>query len=221
MRAPLTVILRDHQKALRLSDAQLRLPNGTLGDCVPRFVEATLAAFSSHSLLAASQALLAGAIGSFGLVLTHSLDASSQAVIAARGQPMSFAVYPQIGAIVFGSEAQAVKAGLDLEASLPSLGGADAEGGDAPVRVDLDDLTGETILLTWHKPVGTPSSLHGVPAPTGPPHHPAPSPSHPTHPHSTPRLPPPSRPPPRLSRHSLHRCVAQAGPPPRFARGGA
>ena len=37
----------------------------------------------------------------------------SELVLAARGQTMSFAVYPRLGAIIFGSDASATKV-LDL-----------------------------------------------------------------------------------------------------------
>ena len=112
----------------------------------------TLMSCCAHvAVLLFIQALLAGAVGSFGLVLTHSLDIDQQLVIAARGQPMSFAVYPRLGAIVFSSEAQATRAAIDLETALPSLG--DEKGDDKPMRIDLDDLAGEVVLLAWDLPL--------------------------------------------------------------------
>ena len=69
-------------------------------------------------MLQTAQTILTGAIGSFGLVITHSIDADGELVIAARGQTMSFAVYPRIGAVVFGSDASATKVGMPLKLSL-------------------------------------------------------------------------------------------------------
>ena len=56
------------------------------------------------NLLAAARLLLARARGSFGLVLTHSLDAHNEMVVAARGQTMSIAAYPQLGLVLFAAE---------------------------------------------------------------------------------------------------------------------
>jgi hypothetical protein len=44
--------------------------------------------------------LLGRAAGSFGLTLSHSLDAGGEVAICARGQPMSVAFYPSLGAVV-------------------------------------------------------------------------------------------------------------------------
>ena len=68
-------------------------------------------------MLAAARQLLANSIGSFGLVLSTSVDAKDELVIASRGQTMSIAFYPQLGAFLFGSEAAATKA----RSGVPSL----------------------------------------------------------------------------------------------------
>ena len=53
-------------------------------------------------------------MGSFGLVLSHSLDASNELVVAARGQTMSIAFHPDHGTVLFGSTRDAAK--LDMYA---------------------------------------------------------------------------------------------------------
>jgi hypothetical protein len=136
LRSPMVSIVASHIKsgALPLSASALGLPPEDEPILVGALVDATLRAFTSHDMLSAVRLLLAGAVGSFGLVLTHSLESDSQLVIAARGQSMSFAVYPALGAVVFGSETQATHVGLDLEARtlLPK---ATSDGGaDHPVR---------------------------------------------------------------------------------------
>ena len=75
-------------------------------------VRHAVAAFFHQDLLGAARQLLSGAIGSFGLVLSTSIDAQRQLVLASRGQTMSVAFYPRLGAVLFGSEAAATKAGL-------------------------------------------------------------------------------------------------------------
>ena len=53
-------------------------------------------------------------MGSFGLLLSHSLDASGELIVASRGQTMSIAFYPESGLVMFGSESAATKAGMTL-----------------------------------------------------------------------------------------------------------
>ena len=74
--------------------------------------------------------LMRHAKGSFGLVISHSLDATSGLVVAARGQTMSIAVYPQLGMVLFGSEAAATKAAMGMSAEARR---ADAAELDSPV----------------------------------------------------------------------------------------
>lgn len=120
-----------------------------------QFVAATINAFFDNDLFQTTKYFLENARGSFGLMFTSSLDASSQICIAARGQTMSVALYPRKGVICYGSEQAAVKAGLSVK----------TPGGDAEylwstiegkgkykhesVRIDLDDLGGEICLIDW------------------------------------------------------------------------
>jgi len=107
-------------------------------------------AFMHADLLRAALELMNGARGSFGLVLSHSLDAEEEMVVAARGQTMSLAVYPQSGLVAFGSEAAATKVGMGAQHG----GAAEATTSEAAAaagsfRFDLDDCTGEVVLLRW------------------------------------------------------------------------
>ena len=77
------------------------------------FVESTVQAFTSLDLLHATRQLLHNAKGSFGLVTSHSLDCQEAVVIAARGQTMSIACYPQQGLCLWGSEVGATKVAMD------------------------------------------------------------------------------------------------------------
>ena len=75
-------------------------------------IEVSVDAFIGNDLYCATRQLLGGAKGSFGLVTSHSLDATDELVVAARGQTMSVACYPQMGVVLFGSEAAATKVGM-------------------------------------------------------------------------------------------------------------
>lgn len=97
-----------------------------------RLVESAVRGFFDQDLLAASRQLIGNATGSFGLVLSTSVDAKRELVLAARGQTMSIAFYPQLGCALFGSEAAATKAGLGVD-------------GD---EIDEDDL-GEGTSKGW------------------------------------------------------------------------
>ena len=79
-------------------------------------VRHALAAFAANDLEAAAMQLMRHAKGSFGLVISHSLDATSGLVVASRGQTMSIAVYPQLGMVLFESEAAATKAAMGMSA---------------------------------------------------------------------------------------------------------
>jgi len=96
-------------------------------------------AFFHQDLLKAGFDLMKGSMGSFGLVLSHSLDADKEAVFAARGQTMSVAFYPSAGFVMFGSESAATKVGLGLS----------EEESAGSFRFDLDDVVGEVLLLRW------------------------------------------------------------------------
>lgn len=111
-----------------------------------------------QDLLAAARQLLAGAKGSFGLVLSHSLDAgdAGEVVMAARGQTMSVAVYPHLGSVLFGSEASATKAAMNMPSHSLGMQGWDEEGPivcEDAFRFDLDAVNGEVLLLKWGQPV--------------------------------------------------------------------
>ena len=90
-------------------------PPALIGDHVEawRCLAATAAkAFCSMDLLRATRHLLANAKGSFGLVTSHSLESDEAVVVAARGQTMSIACYPQQGLVLFGSEVAATKVAM-------------------------------------------------------------------------------------------------------------
>ena len=48
--------------------------------------------------------LIAAASGSFGLIVSHSLDVHRELVVVSRAQAMSVAFYPPLGMVLFGSE---------------------------------------------------------------------------------------------------------------------
>ena len=141
-------------------------------DVVTRFVSVALDAFFKQDLLTAARQLLAGSIGSFGLVLSTSVDAKRELVVAARGQTMSIAFYPMLGMILWGSEAAATKAGIgaagadkkkEAATDAPKAVGAKSpsrwgkvrhvfkqdEALQEGFRFDLDDVNGEVALLRW------------------------------------------------------------------------
>ncbi|CAE7390981.1 unnamed protein product, partial [Symbiodinium pilosum] len=109
-------ILNDERELLRASCVQavvgckLQIPLEESD--VQKMVNSSVDAFFDNDLLFATQLFMRNAKGSFGLCITSSLDASRQMVIAARGQTMSVAFYPETGLVLYGSEAAAVKAGM-------------------------------------------------------------------------------------------------------------
>ena len=127
------------------------------GDIEP-LVDEAISAFFSNGLLIAGRKILESAKGSFGLVLSHSLDAN-ELLVAARGQSMSVAFYPELEMVLFGSEAAATKAALRAAQEAAAAGGEAT--GDAPppptaegmpsgcYRLDLNDLYGEVVRLQW------------------------------------------------------------------------
>jgi hypothetical protein len=80
-----------------------------------------------------------------------SLESHRQLCLASRGQTISVAFYPKTGAICYGSEQAAVKAGTvvdldELDMENPFVNDKD----DMEVqRLDLDDLNGEICLIDW------------------------------------------------------------------------
>ncbi|CAK9023147.1 unnamed protein product [Durusdinium trenchii] len=75
---------------------------------------AAIDAFFDNDLLHATSLFMKKAKGSFGLCVTCSLDADRQMIIAARGQTMSMAFYPQSGMVLYGSEQAAMKAAVGV-----------------------------------------------------------------------------------------------------------
>jgi len=159
------------------------LPRGVVRNrALDALASVAVDAFFDNGLLAAARQLLAGARGSFGLVLSHSLDCESELVVAARGQTMSVAFYPAAGLVLFGSESAATKAAMGMKKASQVLGGgggggprrsrvqmasprvtpqerpadvhaaAAAEEEQQSLRLDLDDVNGEVVLLRWGAP---------------------------------------------------------------------
>jgi hypothetical protein len=114
-----------------------------VGAPIREFVRFTVHAFFDNDSLFTTKYFLTHAKGSFGLVITCSLDAHRQLCVAARGQTMSVAFYPKKGLICYGSEQAAVKAGLSVETPngdiLASVHGGEYGDDNAAVRLDLDD----------------------------------------------------------------------------------
>lgn len=124
-----------------------------VGTTMEQLMQKTVKAFFHNDLFESTRIFMKRATGSFGLMVTCSLDAEQEVCIAARGQPMSIAFYPKKGVIAFGSEQAAVKAGLSF--SSPA-GDSEPEPGAEMVdkesyRLDLNDLNGEVVLLNWGK----------------------------------------------------------------------
>ena len=124
-------------------------------------VAKTIDAFFDNDLMETTKIFLAGAVGSFGVVFTSSMDARRQICIAARGQPMSIAFYPDKGVICYGSELAAVKAGMTFDC--PGGNNKSKYGSvssskflmdmtQETCRFDLDDLGGEVALIDFSKP---------------------------------------------------------------------
>jgi hypothetical protein len=135
------------------------------GDSLFSFAFKVVNAFFDGDLFLAMKTFLQHAKGSFGLCFTSSLDAKHQVCLAARGQTMSVAFYPSKGLICYGSEQAAVKAGMSIDfpgKTADVLGRSRGEIDNEALRLDLDDLGGEIILLHWSKsktahPVSMPS----------------------------------------------------------------
>ena len=162
------MLKKAHGKDVPLSIARLSASG------IEQLVRASVAAFFDQDLLAAARQLLKNAVGSFGLVLSTSIDSKRELVVASRGQTMSIAFYPKLGAFLFASEAAATKAGLGATDGNSTDGPRAAkspkvapltpdkkkwssarklvltrEGLDDGFRLDLDDVNGEVVLLRW------------------------------------------------------------------------
>lgn len=75
------------------------------------FCMATVNAFFDNDLFQATKEFLKNAKGSFGLSTSSTLDSKHQICLAARGQTISIAFYPEKKLVCFGSEQAATKAG--------------------------------------------------------------------------------------------------------------
>jgi hypothetical protein len=120
------------------------------GGSLASFVRSASDAFFDNDSFFVTRTFLSNAKGSFGLMVTNSLDAARQLCVAARGQTISVAFYPKKGLICYGSEQAAVKAGLGV--AMPggeSFESAERDDERDAVRVDLDDLNGEVCLMDW------------------------------------------------------------------------
>ncbi|KAK3270697.1 hypothetical protein CYMTET_20918 [Cymbomonas tetramitiformis] len=127
-----------------------------------RFIECAVDAFFDNDLLHATRFFLQQAKGSFGLVVSCSLEADKEVIVAAQGQTMSVAFYPHAGLVLFGSELAATKAALLLEShhgrrssrrsgrriSMGDVSGAGYSSG--AYRVDLDAFAGELVRVSWN-----------------------------------------------------------------------
>lgn len=153
-------------------------------------VNGTIDAFFDNDLFRATKTFMRNAKGSFGLMVSSSLDAHRQVCLAARGQPMSIAFYPKKGIICYGSEQAAVKVGLDMETpggdihmfqnikteSMFKLRPSGSTEGSnmrivpkknqdfsrATSRFDLDDLGGEIVLVDWGRGVETSRTMQDM-----------------------------------------------------------
>lgn len=120
---------------------------------VYQFAKATVDAFFDNDLFNTVKIFMQHASGSFGLCVMSSLDANRQMCLAARGQSISIAFYPQKKLICYGSEQAAVKAGMlykcpgSLRDELNQTH-LDVEGDT--LRLDLEDVGGEICLLDWN-----------------------------------------------------------------------
>lgn len=124
------------------------------GNSVHAFCMLAVNAFLDHDLFYSTRVFLDNAKGSFGLSVSSSWDAHRQLVVAARGQTMSIAFYPDKGLVCYGSEQAATKAGIN--AKLPhhkhnilDISQRETDVDRDATRLDLDDLGGEVVLLDF------------------------------------------------------------------------
>ena len=144
-----------------------------------------VSAFFSNGLLAASRQLLGDAIGSFGLVLSHSVDSAGELVIVAAAPPLhvggAFAPEP-LEMVLFGSEAPLQARGQTMsiaaqEAPSPPAGdeGHLGDGGDAigdgygnddPLEAGFAS-TSTTCMARWCGCAGATTTKTGEPKTAG------------------------------------------------------
>lgn len=152
------------KKLASFNDASL-FPLGPGMDTVAaasRLAAEAVRAFFQQDLLAAAKQMLAAAKGSFGLLLSHSLDAGDmgELIMAARGQTMSAAIYPHLNIVLWGSEASATKAAMTMPMIHPDKNGWNEAGPvccQGAFRFDLDAVNGEVPVPPWAIP--SPSTL--------------------------------------------------------------
>ena len=126
------------------------------------FARATVDAFFDNDLLNTVKIFMKNASGSFGICVMSSLDAHGQLCLAARGQSISIALYPQKQMICYGSEQAAVKAGMLYKfPRSPDVGLSSTHLNvvDDVQRLDLDDVGGEICLIDWSGNKNNPVSL--------------------------------------------------------------
>ena len=145
---------------LDLGFSEMLPPEGDIGSHAvawQRFVASAVKAFTSLDLLHATRQLLQYAKGSFGLVTSHSLECEEAVVIAARGQTMSIACYPQQGLVLWGSEVSATKVamGTTNNSSLPSDGNDEGAPKPGPLSFKRNSILGS-------RPGSRPSILGGL-----------------------------------------------------------
>lgn len=140
------------QSGLEAFSKYMKHPNSDIPDVgITKFVRVVIDAFFDNDLLQTVKYFMFHAKGSFGLCVMSSLESHRQLCLASRGQTISVAFYPKTGAICYGSEQAAVKAGTcvdldELDMEDPFVNDKD----DMEVqRLDLDDLNGEICLIDW------------------------------------------------------------------------
>ncbi len=74
-----------------MGDAEENMVTGLRGTTILQLVKQSIDAFFDNDLYLTTRLFMKNAVGSFGLVVTSSMDAHRQVCIAARGQPMSIA----------------------------------------------------------------------------------------------------------------------------------
>jgi hypothetical protein len=124
--------------------------------CLRAFCEKTIDAFFDNDLFMTTKLFMKNAKGSFGISVTSNLDSHRQMCLAARGQTVSIAFYPDKDLICYGSEQAAVKAGMGTmflgsweNESWKSTNSPYREVDSESTRLDLDDLGGEILVLDW------------------------------------------------------------------------
>lgn len=132
------------------------------------FCKLTIDAFFDNDLFMTTKLFMKNAKGSFGISVSSNLDSHRQICLAARGQTVSIAFYPDKDLICYGSEQAAVKAGMctvfEGESENEKLQSTTRSNRDIDkecTRLDLDDLGGEIVVLDWgsHKRHISPVSL--------------------------------------------------------------